>query len=51
MSEKETATLSRPARLFFPKREEPTRTVEVQAVVLDMGEASRLEGFRLNGCR
>jgi hypothetical protein len=22
-----------------------------QAIVLDMGEASRLEGFRLNGCR
>lgn len=22
-----------------------------QGVVLDMGEASRLEGFRMNGCR
>ena len=51
MSEKETATLPRPTRLFFEKREEPARAVEAPAVVLDMGEASRLEGFRLNGCR
>ena len=51
MPEKEIATLLRPTRLFFEKREEPARTVQVPAVVLDMGEASREEGFRLNGCR
>ena len=51
MSEKETATLARPTRLFFQKREEPARVIETPAVVLDMGEASREQGFRLNGCR
>ena len=43
-----------------PRRSEALRTAQPQAapaacddhdVVLDMGEASRLEGFRQNGCR
>jgi len=43
-----------------PRRSETLRTAPAQAVpqqcdehdvVLDMGEASRLEGFRQNGCR
>ena len=43
-----------------PRRSETMRTAPAQAVpqqcdehdvVLDMGEASRLEGFRQNGCR
>ena len=25
--------------------------IEKQAIILDMGEASREQGFRLNGCR
>jgi hypothetical protein len=32
-----------------PKTEEPL--IERRPVVLDMGEASREQGFRLNGCR
>lgn len=60
MSDKETATLQRPvnrgepipapAKLFAAKPlfVEP---VEKRPMVLDMGEASREEGFRLNGCR
>ena len=29
----------------------PERLVTKRAIVLDMGEASREQGFRLNGCR
>ena len=31
--------------------EAPEKLVKRRAVVLDMGEASREQGFRLNGCR
>lgn len=31
--------------------ETPDKLVRKRALVLDMGEASREEGFRLNGCR
>jgi hypothetical protein len=49
MTDTDTVTLSRPTKIFFPKRED---AAPVKApVVLDMGEASRLEGFRQNGCR
>ena len=50
MTDNDTATLSRPAKIFFPKREEEHPPAKEQAV-LDMGEGSRLEGFRQNGCR
>lgn len=50
MTDTDTATLSRPTKIFFPKREEDALPVK-EPVVLDMGEASRLEGFRQNGCR
>lgn len=32
-------------------REPPVEIVKKVAIVLDMGEASREQGFRLNGCR
>ena len=50
MTEKNTATLSRPSKFFFPKRDVEASVAE-QPLILDMGEASRLEGFRQNGCR
>ena len=50
MTDKDTATLARPAKLFFPKRADETPNAQAPAI-LDMGEASRLEGFRQNGCR
>ena len=31
--------------------ETPDRLAKKRAIVLDMGEASREQGFRLNGCR
>ncbi|HVH37898.1 MAG TPA: hypothetical protein VM757_04855 [Sphingomicrobium sp.] len=51
MTDKDTATLSRPTKIFFPKREDGKAADEPPAAELDMGEASRLEGFRQNGCR
>ncbi len=33
------------------RRAQPTDCASVRTVVLDMGEASREQGFRLNGCR
>lgn len=33
------------------RKAEPNLRVPSPAVVLDMGEASREQGFRLNGCR
>jgi hypothetical protein len=50
MTEKDLATLPRPAKIFFekPVSAEPATK---RPVILDMGEASREEGFRLNGCR
>ena len=50
MTEKDTAAISRPTKIFFPKREEEKPNFEAP-LILDMGEASRLEGFRQNGCR
>ena len=47
---KEISTLPRPSRIFFEKAASET-PADKPAVVLDMGEASREEGFRLNGCR
>lgn len=49
-TDSDTATLSRPTKIFFPKREEDAQPAK-EPVVLDMGEASRLQGFRQNGCR
>jgi len=51
MSDKETITLPRPTRAFFEKREKTAPPTAVPEFALDMGEASREEGFRLNGCR
>lgn len=51
MSEKEAVTLPRPARAFFEKREKIAAPAAAPEFALDMGEASREEGFRLNGCR
>lgn len=60
MSDKETATLPHPANRREPIPEPAklfvakplfVELVEKSPMVLDMGEASREEGFRLNGCR
>ena len=51
MSDKETATLPRQSKLFFQKAEKTVPASEGPVMALDMGEASREEGFRLNGCR
>lgn len=50
MTNQESATLAQPTKIFFPKKEEKA-PAKVEPLVLDMGEASRLEGFRQNGCR
>lgn len=49
MIEEKIATLHRPSKLFADKR--PSLPAMKSRVILDMGEASREEGFRLNGCR
>lgn len=51
MSENEAITRPRPAKAFFEKREKIAPRDAVPEMALDMGEASREEGFRLNGCR
>jgi hypothetical protein len=51
MSVKEVVTHPRPTKIFFQKPEKTDRVSEAGSAELDMGEASRLEGFRLNGCR
>ncbi len=33
------------------RKEQPKDCAPVRTVILDMGEASREQGFRLNGCR
>jgi hypothetical protein len=50
MADKEISTLPRPSKIFFEKPVGAAPATK-PAVVLDMGEASREEGFRLNGCR
>jgi hypothetical protein len=50
MTDKEISTLPRPSKIFFEKPVSDRPAVK-PPVVLDMGEASREEGFRLNGCR
>ena len=40
-----------PNAALTPKKERPLMFRDDSPVVLDMGEASREEGFRLNGCR
>lgn len=34
-----------------PDKDSPDEAIKKIAIVLDMGEASREQGFRLNGCR
>lgn len=48
--ENDSATLPRPAKIFFPKKAKEDHA-KSEELVLDMGEASRLEGFRQYGGR
>ena len=41
----------RPSEVLHKRPEQPMFRMKCPAIVLDMGEASREEGFRLNGCR
>ena len=51
MSVKDSVTVVRPTRIFFGDSQKAAPAVEPMTTALDMGEASREQGFRLNGCR